>query len=518
MKRAVTGFRSFFLFYALLGQPLWAAGEKLDSRIFADKAEGEKASFLVVMREQADLSGAERLSTKEEKTRFVFEALRAHAEVTQGPVRARLEQAGVAFRSFFLVNMIEVEADRALAAEFAARQDVAAVAANLSAPLAPEPLVQPQDSFSTLSAFGLASEAAVEPNIEKIRAPQVWDRGFAGQGIVVAVADTGFVWDHPALRARYRGFDGSTVSHDYNWHDAIHAAGAGNPCGSNSTVPCDDDGHGTSCSGLIAGSDGADQIGVAPDARLIGCRNMDRGVGTPATYTECFQFFLAPTDRAGGNPRPDLAPDVINNSWGCPVSEGCTDPNILRAVVENTRAAGIFVVMAAGNTGSACSTVQDPPAIYEASFSVGATTLSDAIAGFSGRGPVSRDGSGRLKPDIVAPGVGVRTARSSGGYRAFSGTSAAAPHVSGAAALLYSAAPGLRGRSDETADTLRRSAVPLTSAQDCSAISGMAVPNAVFGWGRLDIAAAVNLAVPVARLAPLPVQRRGGSRSLPPRP
>ncbi len=510
--------RLFFCLLACILPPPALAGEaKLDARIFAEKAEGEPASFLVVMREQADLSGAERFATKEERGRFVYDALRARAEATQAPLLERLRAAELPFRSFFLVNMIEVQGDRALAVELAGREDVFAVAGNHPAPLPPEPLGEPQDSFSSPPASRLTPHAAIEPNIEKIRAPQVWSRGFTGQGIVVAVADTGFLWDHPALRARYRGFDGSAVSHDYNWHDAIHAAGAGNPCGSNSAAPCDDHEHGTSVAGLIAGSDGAEQIGVAPDARLIGCRNMDRGVGTPATYTECFQFFLAPTDSGGQNPRPDLAPDIINNSWGCPPEEGCTDPDILRAVVENTRAAGILVVMAAGNRGGACSTVQDPPAIYEASFSVGATTLSDAIAGFSGRGPVSRDGSGRLKPDLVAPGVGVRTARSAGGYRTFSGTSAAAPHVSGAVALLYSAAPSLRGRAEETADILRRSAQPLFTSQNCSGIPGTAVPNAVFGWGRLDVAGAVNIAVPVARAAPTPGSRRGGVRALPPR-
>src|SRR5262249_22773970 len=156
--------------------------------------------------------------------------------------------------------------------------------------------------------------AAPGPNLERIRAPQLWTLGFLGQGIVVGDADTGFAWEHPALKPHYRGFDGATADHAYNWHDAIHDAGAGNLCGSDAPAPCDDAAHGTSTSGLLVGDDGAgNAVGVAPAAQLIGCRNMGRGAGTPARYTECFEFFLAPTDASGGNPRPDLGADVINN-------------------------------------------------------------------------------------------------------------------------------------------------------------------------------------------------------------
>ena len=102
---------------------------------------------------------------------------------------------------------------------------------------------------------------------------------------------------------------------------------------------------------------------------------MERGYGTPVTYLECFEWFLAPTDGNGLDPRPELAPHVINNSWVCPPSEGC-DPDSLRTIVENTRAAGIVVVASAGNSGSECGSVEYPPAIYAAAFSVGATDSS----------------------------------------------------------------------------------------------------------------------------------------------
>ncbi|MEX1245467.1 MAG: S8 family serine peptidase [Thermoanaerobaculia bacterium] len=494
------------------------AAAPVDERIFAGKGPGETASVLVVMREQTDLSAAEAIADPEGRRRFVFEALRAQAEISQRPLVERLGRAGLRYRSFYLVNMLEVEADRSLANELARRADVSSLAANLPAALAQQPRFEEAERRSSLS-----TPSTVEPNVAKIRAPEVWAMGFTGQGIVVGVADTGLTWDHPALKPHYRGFDGVSVSHDYNWHDAVHNAASGNMCGSDSPSPCDDDtdagGHGTATSGLIVGDEGDSKIGVAPGARLIACRNMDAGDGTPARYAECFEFFLAPTDRNGQNPRPDLGAHVINNSWGCWISEGCTDPNLLKAVVENTRAAGLFIVTSAGNDGRlGCSSVSDPPAIYEASFSVGAITLDDAIADYSSRGPVTRDGSGRLKPDVVAPGVLVRTSARPSGYQLFSGTSASSPHVAGAVALLWSAVPSLRGQPSESADILRHASTPLTSLQTCGSFPGAAVPNAVFGWGRIDIKAAVAQAVPTPRARPQPPARLPRTpRALPPR-
>ena len=488
------------LLLVLVAPPARAARAPLDERIFAGKTVEQPASFLVVFRDEADLAPAAAISDRIERIRFVGEALRARAEVSQTPLRARLLAAGIAFRPYFLVNMMEVEAPRAVAEEISLRSEVSAVARNPEVALPAAPSGEPE-SPAPLS----AQEAlAVEPNLTKIGAPGLWAQGIRGQGIVVGIADTGFVWDHPALKNRYRGFDGAAALHDHNWHDAVHDPVPGNPCGASSPVPCDDDGHGTGTAGVSVGDDEAgNQIGVAPGARLIGCRNMDRGVGTPARYTECFEWFLAPTDARGENPRPDLAPHVINNSWGCPPMEGCTDPNVLQAVVDHVAAAGIFVVVAAGNSGSACSTVTDAPAPYASSFTVGATTLSDEIAGFSSRGPAA-DGSGRLKPDISAPGVGIRTSARPSGFRSFSGTSAAAPHVTGAVALLWSAAPELIGRVAPTAALLERTAAALTSAQDCAGFPGSLVPNAVFGFGRLDVAAAALAAPPrVARPGPL---------------
>src|SRR6185369_4805387 len=151
----------------------------------------------------------------------------------------------------------------------------------------------------------------------------------------------------------------------------------------------------------------------------------------------------------GGDPETDgdpaKAPNIVNNSWECPPSEGC-DPFVLRASFAALRAAGILAVGGAGNSGPACSTVATPPAIYDdETFVVGATDMSIFLASFSSRGPVTIDGSGRLRPDVVAPGVLVRSSVRGGFYSHLSGTSMASPHAAGTAALLYSVKPQLKG-------------------------------------------------------------------------
>ncbi|MCP4419440.1 MAG: S8 family serine peptidase, partial [Chloroflexi bacterium] len=291
---------------------------------------------------------------------------------------------------------------------------------------------------------------------------------------------------------------GSSADHNYSWHDAIHVSNA--TCPADSPEPCDDlsSSHGTHTMGTMVGNDlaatetgwpsaAANAIGVAPGARWIGCRNMNNGNGTPASYIECYEWFVAPY-LLGENPMtdgdPSKAPHVINNSWGCPPSEECISGNVLEAAVNNVRAAGIVTVHAAGNEGSSCGTVENPAATYAASFTVGATGSGDNIAGFSSRGPSTFDNG--LKPDIVAPGVNIRSTLRNGLYSNKQGTSMAAPHVAGLVALLISADPTLAGDVDGIEAIMRDTAVPLTSSQGCGGDGVNDVPNHVFGYGRID--------------------------------
>ncbi len=460
---------------------------KIDPRVLAQTAGGGQAEFLVVLADQADLSGAAGLATKIEKGRYVYHALLAKAQSTQGPLIAWLQAQHAAYQPFYIVNMVMVQGGASLVLALAARVEVAAIHAN--------PLVKGVEAVPLLPpATGAGpAPASIEPNISYVHADQLWNLGFTGQGAVIGSGDTGMQWDHPALKPHYRGWNGSSADHNANWHDSIHDS-SGNPCGNDAPAPCDDVDHGTHTMGIATGDDGAgNQIGMAPGAKWIGCRNMDRGFGTPARYIECFQFFLAPYPLTGtvADGNPDLAPDVTTNSWTCPVSEGCTTGSELLAAIQAQQAAGIVTVVAAGNDGPNCSTIAQPPSFYDEAYSVGALeTGSDGIASFSGRGPVTTDGSNRRKPDITAPGTFVRSSLPANGYGELSGTSMATPHVAGAVALLWSAVPALRGQVTVTEQLLNDTAVHLDSSE-CGS-SGW--PNNTFGYGRLDVKAAYDLA------------------------
>jgi serine protease AprX len=468
--------------------PLWQL--KIDPWVLQTAQEGE-TEFLVLLGEQADLSGAAALSSKAEKGAYVYQQLTEVAGRTQPALLAALTGMNVSYRPFWVANMVWVRGDQAAIQTLAQRPDIAHLYAN--------PSVRLEPSITTPDAPYVAEAAdSVTWNIKKIRADSVWAMGYTGQGVVIGGQDTGYDWDHPALINQYRGWDGASADHNHNWHDAIHEdnpnSSGVNVCGFDSVIPCDDQGHGTHTMGIMVGDDGAShQIGVAPGARWIGCRNMENNWGTPATYAECYQWFIAPTDLDGGDANTALAPDVINNSWSCPPSEGCTDSNVLLTVVENVRSAGILTVHSAGNSGPMCSTVNAPAAIYQASFSVGATTSSDAIADFSSRGPVTIDGSSRLKPDVAAPGVGVTSSLPGGGYGSLSGTSMAAPHVAGLAALLISVDPSLRGQVDRLEALIEHTALPRTTTQTCGGVPGSSIPNNTYGRGRVDALRAAGM-------------------------
>jgi serine protease AprX len=463
-------------------------------QVMAATADGGRTSVVVFMAQQADLHAPAALSDKVARGRAVYRALTAQAARSQAPLTSWLTARGVAFQSFWVANMLVLDADRTLVEQLAARHDVARVDANTPLRGIEEP------SVAAVSA-AVSAASAVEPGVADVRAPDVWAEGDTGAGIVIGSADTGVRWTHTAIKNQYRGWNGVTADHNYNWHDAVHTGGG--VCGPDTLAPCDDSGHGTHTVGSAVGDDGSgNQIGVAPAAQWIGCRNMDQGTGTPASYTECFQFFLAPTDLTGANPNPDLRPDIATNSWVCPASEGCSTGAELEAVVNSLAAAGIFVVAAAGNFGPNCSTVEYPPGMYAAAMSVGAIDASDdTLASFSSRGPSLYYNPPLLKPEIAAPGVNVRSAwrTSDSAYAWASGTSMAAPHVAGVVALLWADRPELIGDIGATRAVLEASAnaaVTVDPPEQCGGTNSWDIPNNSFGYGRVDALAAIGQAVP----------------------
>jgi subtilisin family serine protease len=492
---------------AQVGLPAADWRGKVDPRVLERAAPGQRVEFFAYLTRQADLSGAAALASKEEKGRYVYEQLKAVAEATQPPLRRLLDLLRVEHQSYWVTNAIWVKGDLAVIEALAARPEVAHIYPSGVGKLTLPPQEAAVNSTNAADVPASASLATLDPNPEagllKVGADAAWALGVTGRGVVVAGADTGVFWEHPALKSKYRGWDGAAADHNYNWHDAIKNPNTA--CAGSTTAPCDDDellggGHGSHTVGTIVGDDGgANRIGMAPDAKWVACRNMNYGVGAVPTYLECMEWFIAPTDTSNRNPNPAKAPHVINNSWGC--VEGCAQP-LLQDPLRASRAAGIFYVVSAGNDGPSCNTLQFPLARYPESFTVGATSAAtDLAASFSSRGSVLGDPTsplGLVKPNVSAPGVGVRSALRDGGYGSLSGTSMAGPHVAGLVALVLSANPKLVGRIDRVEEIIEQTAARLTTVEGCGDDTSASVPNNVYGWGRIDAAAAVREALPPA--------------------
>ena len=458
----------------------------------------DKVDCIIVMKDQLDLYGKTNGMTKNEKASFVYHSLKAHAAQSQRSLQVRMAEMGIKYKSFFAFNGMQAWMTLEEAEYVSVNFDVERILPNVQTRVA-----RPFLSDETVAS--LRTDA--EWGITQIKADTVWEMGFRGAGVIVAGQDTGYDYDNPAILTKYQGYSEDTIIHDYSWHDAIHELNplnqdadndpTNNPCGLNTTEPCDDNAHGSHTMGTMVGGNDTLKIGVAPDAKWIACRNMDRGWGSPVSYTECYEWFLAPTDINGNNPDPSRAPHVINNSWGCPAIEGCNPDNffMMETVVNNLTAAGTVVVVSAGNDGSSCGTINSPSAIFDNSFTVGASREDDSKAIFSSVGPVLIDSSYRIKPDIVAPGVNVLSINNQGGFNSWGGTSMAGPHVAGAVALIISANPDLAGQVDVIKNIIKCTAVTLVDSTQCGDVSALDVPNFYYGHGRIDVLAAVQMAL-----------------------
>ncbi len=490
MKKALLFF--LFLAAALILGPIagtldWNQSKvspALQTRLHSEKV----LDVMVTLTSRPSLSAATQIQDRVERLQFVRQRLLENAEQSQKNLVLWLRKHNISHQAFYIENVIRIpRASKELIQQLAEDSEVASIGLN-----AKFKMDLPETKGLSEGERGLSTPR----HIAHIKVDKVWELGIKGEGIVIAGQDTGYMWDHESIKNQYRGFKLFGTSHDYNWHDAIDNPSS-NKCPARSSEPCDDKGHGTHTMGTILGFDGKDRrIGVAPEAKWIGCRNMDLGVGTVASYLECFEFFMAPYPR-GGDPRvdgrSDMAPHIISNSWSCPTTEGCTGGEFLDAI-RALQSAGIMMVVAAGNAGPNCGSVNRPPAAYGSELiSVGAyNNYRNEIAFFSSRGPSAWDGG--VGPTLVAPGEGIVSAvtDSKSSYYDKSGTSMATPQVAGVIALLWSKKPELIGQIEKTREILIRSATPIQSSITCGSFSGAQSPNAIYGHGMLNALAAIE--------------------------
>jgi subtilisin family serine protease len=403
-------------------------------------------SMVVTLREQADVRAVAH-GNRAERLRATIVGLQATANRTQRALKALLE-AGRAqgrverYTPLWVFNGIAVTATPDFAQALASRPEVQSVS--------------PDETITAPPPVAAASRA--ESNVSLVNAPALWDLGDRGQGVVVANMDTGVDAGHPDLASRWRGGSNS-------WYD---------PNGEHPATPTDVSGHGTATMGVMVGGDaGGTSIGIAPDARWIAVKIFnDHGSATTTRIHQGFQWLLDP-DR---NPSTSDAPSVVDNSWTLS-NPGCSLE--FQQDLRSLRAAGIVPVFAAGNYGSNGSTSASPSNNPEA-FAVGATDNSDLIYAGSSRGPSACGETQTVFPELVAPGVDIRSSDLYGGYATSTGTSLSAPHAAGVLALLLSAFP--QASADQQASALEGGAVDL----------GTPGPDNTFGYGRLDALAAFD--------------------------
>jgi len=378
--------------------------------VLQSSAPFDEIPVIITLSEKADL-GLIRDRDKNLRRTKIIKALKDKSDATQPDLKVFLgNRSAKKIISLWIINGVAANVPAWTISELAAFPGVESVT--------PDYIIQ---------APPVTPEAAATPewNLTAVKAPDLWNSGFTGTGVVVANMDTGVDINHPDLSGKWRGGTNS-------WYD---------PNGEHPNIPYDAAGHGTGTMGvMVGGNAGGTSIGVAPGAKWIAVKIFkDAGTAADSAVMQGFQWLLDPD----GNPATNDAPDVVNNSWGFDQNPGSCDTTF-QTSIQNLKAAGIAVVFAAGNSGPNSST-SESPANNTGSFAVGATDINNNIASFSSRGLSACDLS--IFPHVVAPGFGIKTSDLTAGgtvpnsYTTVSGTSIAAPHVAGAMALLLSAIP-----------------------------------------------------------------------------
>ncbi|MEJ2208782.1 MAG: S8 family serine peptidase, partial [Anaerolineae bacterium] len=419
---------------------------------------GQSFRVIVELQNQADLSAWQAQSAGPEQ---VVGALQAEAARSQASLLSFLDAESTAGRvtdvhPFWGLNGVGLTGGAETLLALATRPEVALIREDRWRQWV-DPILVPRASTD--------ESPALPWNVSQVGADRVWNSfEIDGGGVTVAIMDTGVDWQHPALQAQYRGYKpGGLTVHEGNWFCTTSEAAA---------YPVDGYGHGTHVAGTVLGRavGGQPAIGVAPGAQWIAVKTLnDAGWGYDSWIHAAFEWLLAPA----GNPA--LAPDVVNGSWGKANGES----DVFRADLQALRAAGIVPVFAAGNGGPEPETMGSP-ASYPEAIAVGASNDLDQVLDFSSRGPSFW---GEVKPEVVAPGLDILSSLPGGTYATSYGTSMAAPHVSGLAALLLQADGGLS--VDEVEALIAGTALPL----------GPELPNNDSGRGRIDAYQAVATAL-----------------------
>lgn len=399
-------------------------------------------------------------TSRGDKIEKLVKSLQAHATKTQGDVTAVLAQEADNLyedvKSFWISNQVYVKgATVPLLTKLASLSSVYEIR---------EELVLPPPSLNGAKIVEASTEASTLATysgwgVTNIGAPTVWDEGYTGQGVVISHIDTGVRPTHVLLAGTHRT--------DYGWFDPEN----------HTAVAYDSHWHGTHTMGSIVGSQ---SFGVAPGAQWISCKGCRRDEGCyESDLLECAQFVTCPTDTDGNNADCSKAPAVVSNSWG-----GGQGDTFYAGAIQTWIAAGIVPVFSIGNEGPECGTASSPgddPTV----ISVGATTSADALADFSSKGAAV---TGLIKPEVSAPGEDVISAYSSSdtALAYASGTSMAAPHVTGLIALLLSANSSLS--YDDIRSTLYETTVRnlASTGYSCNGTTDADIPNNQFGYGRIN--------------------------------
>ncbi|MBD3233559.1 MAG: S8 family serine peptidase [candidate division Zixibacteria bacterium] len=480
---------SILLAFAILLTAVNSQAGEIDSgleNILNSTPADQTVSVLVYLTDQVDLSAITdqmdaRKATLKERHEVVVRSLQDIALNSQGAIIDYLENMRSSgkiedFHTYWVANCIRVDATKNEIGKIAARPDVEKVYFNYEIEL-----IEPAEVGETDS----GGSRSVEIGLEAVRAPEVWELGFDGAGVLVSNMDTGVDGDHPALADRWAGvadprYDGHP---EWAWYD---------PYNNQNDFPYDNHGHGTHTIGSVTGASETtgDTVGVAPGAFWISAAPIDRGGGIPRTVADAilsFEWFVDPD----GNPETNWdVPDVMSNSWGVTTGHGYPPCDTLFwSYLDACEAAGTVVLFSAGNEGY--SGLRRPADRATDDYRTCAVAAVDAnqsgwpIASFSSRGPTycTPDGSAAIKPDIAAPGVDVRSCYPGGGYASLSGTSMASPHVNGVVALVRQANPNL------SVELVKQ--IIYDTAYDL----GDPGEDNSYGWGMIDAYEAVQLAL-----------------------